>query len=82
MRIEAQVGLARALLRDPDLLILDEATNAVEHGLEASILNAIIGQRAEKATILITHRQADLGFDAHVVDLARCQQDAPENETL
>ena len=77
-----RIGLARALLRDPDLLILDEATNAVEHGLEASILNAIIEQRADKATILITHRQADLGFNAHVVDLARCQQNTAENETF
>ena len=68
-----RVGLARALLRDPDLLILDEATNAIEHQLEASILASIVAARLGRATILITHRRVEIGTDAAVIDLGTAQ---------
>jgi ABC-type multidrug transport system fused ATPase/permease subunit len=51
-----RLGLARALLRDPDILILDEASNALNSGLEAEILNAIRRQLNGRTLIIITHR--------------------------
>lgn len=51
-----RVGLARALLRDADLLILDEATSALDAGLEQEIRRNIRGRLAGKTVLIITHR--------------------------
>ncbi len=51
-----RLGLARALLRDPDILILDEATNALNSGLEHKILRAIRQKLAGRTLLIITHR--------------------------
>jgi subfamily B ATP-binding cassette protein MsbA len=56
-----RIGLARALLARPDLLILDEATNAVDAATEAEIM-ARIGRGAFFRTmIVISHRKLTLG---------------------
>ena len=55
--------LARALLRDPALLILDEATSALDAGNEAQIAAALGQLRERMAVIVIGHRGA-------LVDLA------------
>ena len=49
-------GLIRALLRDPDILILDEATNALDSGLESEIWGAIRQKLAGRTMLVITHR--------------------------
>ena len=51
-----RIGIARALLRDPDLLILDEATNAVDGISEAAIMSLIKRRSGNKLTIVISHR--------------------------
>lgn len=51
-----RIALARALVRNPAILILDEATSALDLATEADILNTI-DQIAKKCTvIMITHR--------------------------
>ena len=50
--------MARALLRQPGLLILDEATNALDSDNEARIRHAIDGLRHRMTIVLITHRLA------------------------
>ncbi len=51
-----RLGLARALLRDPDILILDEATNALNSGLEHEIWAALRERLAGRTLLVITHR--------------------------
>jgi ATP-binding cassette, subfamily B, bacterial MsbA len=51
-----RIALARALLRKPEILILDEATNAVDSATEGTILDAVAELRQSMAVILITHR--------------------------
>ena len=48
--------LARALLRDPALLILDEATSALDAENEAQIAAAIAGLKGKVTALIIAHR--------------------------
>jgi len=70
------VALARAYLADPDLLVLDEATSAVDSATEVRIARALEGVTRGRTAITIAHRlstaeAADdvIVFDAgHVVE--------------
>lgn len=50
------VALARALYKKPQMLILDEATSAMDRNTENFTLNLLQNLRSELAVILITHR--------------------------
>ncbi|MDN3644829.1 ABC transporter ATP-binding protein [Pontixanthobacter aestiaquae] len=52
-----RICIARALLRKPRLLILDEATNALDAQLEKDILERLIAMRDQFSIILVTHRR-------------------------
>jgi len=51
-----RLALARALLRRPALLILDEATNSLDYDNEARVLGAIEALRGELTVLMIAHR--------------------------
>ncbi|MEG4010010.1 ATP-binding cassette domain-containing protein [Microcoleus sp. Pol11C1] len=53
-----RIALARALVRNPAILILDEATSALDPATEAEILATIERITKERTVILITHRMA------------------------
>jgi ATP-binding cassette subfamily C protein len=55
-----RLALARALLRRPRLLILDEATNAVDLDGEARLLAAVRAGSPGMSVILIAHRRESL----------------------
>jgi ATP-binding cassette subfamily B protein len=50
------VALARALFRKPSLLILDEATSAMDKNTELFVLNLIEKIKTESCVIMVTHR--------------------------
>lgn len=50
------VAIARAYLADPDLLVLDEATSAVDPGTEVRIQRALEGLTAGRTAVSIAHR--------------------------
>lgn len=51
-----RIGIARALYRDPDLLIFDEATSSLDLKTEASVLDAIESLHGKKTILVIAHR--------------------------
>jgi ATP-binding cassette, subfamily B, bacterial MsbA len=55
-----RIALARALLRKPDLLVLDEATNAVDTATEMAIQSAISELAGDTTILIIAHRTSTL----------------------
>ncbi len=51
-----RIGIARALYRDPSLLILDEATSALDNLTERAVMDAVQRIRNTKTVIMIAHR--------------------------
>ncbi|MCU6710757.1 ABC transporter transmembrane domain-containing protein [Paenibacillus sp. J5C_2022] len=51
-----RVSIARALIADPDILMLDDALSAVDAKTEAEIIDGIRTERAGKTTLITTHR--------------------------
>jgi len=51
-----RIGIARALFRQPKILILDEATSALDSLTESKVLEVIEGLRQTKTIISVTHR--------------------------
>jgi ATP-binding cassette, subfamily B, bacterial PglK len=51
-----RIGIARALYRNPSLLIMDEATSALDNITERAVMQAIQNIRTDKTIILIAHR--------------------------
>jgi ATP-binding cassette subfamily B protein len=51
-----RTAIARALLRDPEILILDDALSSVDTLTEEQILRGLAGLLAGRTTILISHR--------------------------
>jgi ATP-binding cassette subfamily C protein len=51
-----RIGLARALYRSPEVLVLDEATSSLDGATEEAVLNAIRSASKAKTVIMIAHR--------------------------
>ncbi|RWP60285.1 MAG: ABC transporter ATP-binding protein [Mesorhizobium sp.] len=74
-----RIALARALVRDPDILILDEATNAVDGLSEAAIVETLKSRAGRRTTIVISHHHSTISFCDDVVILSggRVKKQAP-----
>ncbi|HJR83295.1 MAG TPA: ABC transporter ATP-binding protein [Sphingomicrobium sp.] len=64
-----RIALARALLRTPEMLILDEATSAVDIETEAAIFERIAATRPELTIIVVAHRPGTLAMCDRIIRL-------------
>ncbi|SDS21024.1 ABC transporter ATP-binding protein [Corynebacterium timonense] len=77
-----RVALARALLSRPGVLVLDDATSAIDAENEATILSNLRATLADVAVIAVAHRQStvDHADRVVVVESGRAVVDAPRDE--
>jgi len=66
-----RLSLARAIYTDPEILILDEGTSALDYSLEKRILNNILNLFKNKTIIFITHRVENLNLCNKVFQFIR-----------
>ncbi|MEU4246527.1 ABC transporter ATP-binding protein [Amycolatopsis sp. NPDC026612] len=57
-----RLGLARALITDPRILLLDDATSAIDTVTEAAIHDTLRSVTAGRTTLLIAHRRSTLAL--------------------
>ncbi len=55
-----RIGIARALYRDPDLMVFDEATSALDNMIERDVMNAINALSGKMTIVMIAHRLSTL----------------------
>lgn len=55
-----RLGIARALYRDPSVLVMDEATSALDNQTEKAVMDAIDALHGTRTIILIAHRLSTL----------------------
>ena len=62
-----RLAIARALVADPAVLVLDDATSAIDAEVEERIYTALRARRSQRTTILIAHRLSTIALAERVV---------------
>jgi ATP-binding cassette, subfamily C, bacterial LapB len=78
------VGIARAFITKPSIILLDEPTSAMDHSSEDAVKNRLKEASNGKTVVLITHRTTlfDLANRIIVVDSGRIVADGPKDQVI
>lgn len=79
-----RIAIARALIKDPDILILDDSLSAVDTETERKILTSLREVRKDKTTIIIAHRisAVEHANEIIVLDEGEIKEKGSHNELL
>ena len=70
---QQRLGIARALYKKPDILILDEATNALDEESEKEILKIILNLAKKTTIILVSHKDSVLQISKRIYEIKNTQ---------
>ncbi len=78
------VGIARALVAKPAIILLDEPTSAMDHTSEESVKKRLMETAVGKTVLLITHRSTlfDMANRIIVIDSGRVVADGPKEQII
>ncbi|WP_184328124.1 ABC transporter ATP-binding protein [Rhizobium sp. BK529] len=65
-----RIGLARALAGRPEILLLDEATNALDEETETRVLSLLLEEYSNRTLIIVSHRSSVARLMQHQIHLA------------
>ena len=68
-----RLGIARALYRNPSILVLDEATSALDSQTEADFMETVTRMKGRVTKIIIAHRISSLRGCDHLIRLSQGQ---------
>ncbi len=57
-----RLGIARALYHDPTVLVLDEATNALDPAMEAEVMHAVRALHGSRTIVIVAHRPSTITY--------------------
>ena len=55
-----RIGIARAIYREPSIIVLDESTNSLDTNLEQEIIQSITEIKRNYSSIIISHRETTI----------------------
>ena len=64
-----RIGIARALYKDPDILVLDEITSSLDDETEDKIMRLIENLKGKKTIIIISHKKRCLENCDQIINL-------------
>ena len=64
-----RIGIARAIYRNPSILVLDEATNSLDVDIEKKVLKYVFSNFKDKIIIFCTHKQKLIKYCNKVVEV-------------
>ncbi|MFP5451693.1 MAG: ABC transporter ATP-binding protein [Thermoleophilia bacterium] len=79
-----RLSIARAIVRDPAVLVLDEATSAVDNETEAAIQRSLAAVSRGRTTLVIAHRLSTVrhAHRIHVLEAGRVAEAGTHDELL
>lgn len=78
------IAVARALITDPPILLLDEPTGSMDHASEEALKTKLVPACTGKTVLVITHRTSLLGLVDRIIvlDSGRIVADGPKDQVV